>query len=347
MSEANTTGAPTNSPTAGKTNQGTEAASAKTVSKDQSQVNLESMSGAELSEYFAAQKAAKAGQVPETKASPRAEAKRDQPDPVKEAAKAATEAVRKFKVKVEGQEMEVEESELIRGYSHQRAANKILQEGTTARKQAEEFISMMRDPAKFYDTAKKLGHDPRKLAEEYLAKQLETELMDPRDRELAETKMKLKQMEELDKQQKEAMEAKRNEVLKQKYAQDYSNQFVEALQQTGLPPTKPMVAEMAKYVSRAAKIGFKLTAVEAAQLVQDDIQIAHRRLIGDADGDVLMKLLGEDIANKVRKYDTQRLKNPEQGLKTPTEQGDVRAPRPRGDKRMTPKEWREYNRRGR
>lgn len=307
------------------------------------QADLEKMSGAELSAYFEAQKGRGAGQAP-AKVTARSQDKKA-PDSIKEAAKAATDAVRKYKVKIDNQEMEVDESELIRGYSHQRAANKILQQGAAARKQAEEFISMMRDPEKFYETAKKIGHDPRILAENYLAKQLEDELLDPRERELKETKSKLKQMEEMDRAQKEDMEKRRNDVLKEKYAKDYSDQFVAALQDTGLPPTKPMVAEMAKYVSRAAKIGFKMSPAEAAQLVREDIQVAHQRLIGDSDGDTLIRLLGDEVANKVRRYDTQRLKNPEQGLRTPADQQDQRArPRPSNGKRMSPKEWREYNR---
>lgn len=335
---------------AGKVAQATDAASKQAGFTAEPQAmdgpDLQKMSGSQLREYFEAQKAAEAKSThsTHTKATSKADAAKG-PDLLKEAAKAATEAVRKYKVKVDGQEHEVDETELLRGYSHQKAANKILQEGTAARKQAEEFVAMMRDPHKFYETAQKLGHDPRKLAEEYLAKQLEVELMDPRDRELAEAKNKLKHMEDLDRAEKEKIEAHRNEVLKQKYAKDYSDQFVAALQDTGLPPTKHMVSDMAKYVSRAAKIGFKMTPAEAAQLVREDVQMAHQRLIGDADGDTLMKLLGDEVANKIRKYDTQRLKNPEQNLRTPTEQGEARTMRPKADgKRMSPKEWRNYNR---
>lgn len=309
--------------------------------------DLTKMSGSELREYFEAQKAAgKEVKIPtkDARYQDKGEKKAPGQDLLKEAAKEATEAVRKYKVKVDGEELEVDESELLRGYSHQKAANKILQQGVQARKQAEEFIAMMKDPAKFYETAAKLGHDPRHLAEEYLARQLEDELMDPRDKELKDAKQKLKQIEELERAQKEALEAKRNEVLKQKYAQDYSNQFVEALQSSGLPPTKPMVAEMAKYVSRAAKIGFKMTAQEAAQLVYEDVQTAHQKLIGDSDGETLMKLLGEQTANKIRKFDTQRLGNPEKNLRTPTDQPEARKRTSTG-KRMSAKEWREFNRR--
>lgn len=260
---------------------------------------------------------------------------------------AAKEAMRKFKVKVDGVESEVDELELVRGYSHQKAANKKLQEGLTLRKQAEEFLSMMRDPDKYQEVTKKLGHDPRQLAEKYLAQQLADEIMDPRDKELRDTKAKLKQIEEMDRQQKEAVENKRNEALKAKYAQDYSEQFIDALKTSGLPSTKPMIAEMAKYVHRASKIGFKMTPQEASQLVREDLQIAHANLVGGADGEMLLKLLGDEVANKIRKYDTDKLRSPEQHLRTPQNQSVDTNDRGRtsSGKRMTPKEWADFKRR--
>lgn len=300
------------------------------------------MTGEEAKAWVEAQKAAKEGK---TKAPPAAAAPKA--DPVtSNTIKEAIEQAKKYKVKVDGQELEVEEAELLRGYSHQRAASKALQEGKAAKQQAEDFVKMMRDPEKFFEVAAKLGHDPRLLAEKYVAAQLEEEFMDPRDKELRDAKKKLKTIEEMEAQQKAAVEAQRNEALKQKYAEDYTKQFTEALQESGLPATKPMVAEMAKYIARAAGIGFQMTAKEASQLVKEDVLNAHKRLIGDTDGEVLIKLLGEDVANKVRKWDTSRLKSPEQNLKTPTEQqpGRERTKRTEG-KRMSAAEWREYNRR--
>ena len=74
----------------------------------------------------------------------------------------AKEAAKKWKVKVDGSELEVDEQELLRGYSHQRAANKLLQEGRAAKKQAEEFLALMKDPEQVYEVVKRLGHDPRR-----------------------------------------------------------------------------------------------------------------------------------------------------------------------------------------
>lgn len=258
---------------------------------------------------------------------------------------AAIEAMKKYKVKVDGQELEVDEGELLRGYSHQKAANKILQEGKKARKQAEEFIAMMKDEGKLFEVIQKLGHDPRKLTEQYLAKQLEEEMLDPREKEFRRAQEELKRYKAQEEQMKAEQQRRLDESLKAKYAKDYSDQFVDALKTSGLPATKPMVAEMAKYVQRAAKIGFKMTPSEAAQLVKEDVQKAVASLTGEADGDTLIKLLGEQVANKVRKWDTSRVKTPDQVLKTPEQSRNSPTRKRESEyKPMSHKEWRNLNR---
>lgn len=263
-------------------------------------------------------------------------------DPPKE--KAAPLPPRKYKVKVDGQEEEVDEHELLRGYSHQKAANKVMQESKKAQQQAHQFIEMLKDEGKFFEAAKLLGLDPRALSEKYLVSQLEEEMLDPREKELKQAKQKLKEFEEMEKKQKEDVEKQRHEQLKNAYAEDYNKQFIEALQKETLPPTKGMVGEMAKYISRAAQIGFKMTANEAAQLVKQDLLAAHQRLIGDSDGETLIKLLGENVSNKIRAYDTSKIKNPEQFLKTPEEQGERRKSSTRSNGRMSSKEWARFRR---
>jgi hypothetical protein len=257
---------------------------------------------------------------------------------------AAAEAKRRLKI----DDQEIDEDEVIKVYKdrkgHQRVANKELQEGRAAKKQAEEFISMMKDKQKLFDVLKKMGHDPRQLSEEYLASILEEEMMDPREKELKQYKTKLQQYQELEKQQKEFEAKKRDDALKAKFSDDYSKQFIEALKTSKLPPTKPMVAKMAEYIQRAAEMKFEMTASEAAQLVKEDIETAHRNLYGEADAETLVKLIGEQGLQKVRGYDTARLKDPAANLKTPEKQGEVNRSRYTQPQRMSRKEWRDYNR---
>ena len=257
---------------------------------------------------------------------------------------AAREAIRKHKLKVDGEEIEVDEDELKRGYSHQRAANRILQEGKAARKQAEEFISMMKDKGQLKQALQKLGYDPRALAEEMLIAELEEEKLDPRDRELRDTKTKLKTLEDLDKRQKEAVEAKRDAELKTKFAADYTKQFTDALGESKLPANKQTVAKMAGYIHQSAKLGFKMTAIEAAQLVKEDIQAAHQALLGNSDADMLISLLGEDGIKKIQQHSIDKLRSPDKYLSTPQGQGEVKRINREPKQRMTARDWREFNR---
>lgn len=262
---------------------------------------------------------------------------------------AAREAIRKLKVQYQdGKEEEVDEDEVLKVYrdrkGHQSAANKLLQEGKAAKKQAETFVQMMKDKGQLFQAIQKLGHDPRQLAEEYLASQLQDEMMDPREREFKEAKLKIKKYEEIEKQQKEQEQKKRDDALKAKFSEDYSNQFVDALKASNIPANKATIAEMAKYIHRAASMNFEMTAAEAAKLVKEDIENAHRNIYGDADAETLVKLLGDQGLQKIRTYDTSRLKDPMANLKTPTEQTELKERVRSTGKRMSAREWRQFNR---
>lgn len=257
---------------------------------------------------------------------------------------AAIEAKRKLKI----DDQEIDEDEVIKTYrerkGHQQAANKALQEGKALRRQAEEFVALLRDPDKVFDVLTKLGHDPRTLSEKKIVAVLEEEMLTPEQRQQRERDRELAQFKAADKARLEEAKNSQHQKLKEQFAQDYTKQFTEALAASNLPATGDTVARMANYIARAAEINFKMTASEAAQLVREDIRNAQLRLIGDTDGEMLIQLLGEDVANKIRKWDTGRLKSPEQPRVLPENQGvprDKRAPH----KRMTSKEWREFNRR--
>lgn len=306
-------------------------------------VDFSKMTGIEAKAYVEAQKAKKQqAQSPATDARKAAEErfgarKEEESLEQKQAEEKRQEEIRKYRVKVLGEEREVDENELKRGYSHQQAANKVYQEGQKLKKQAEEFLNMLKDPEKFYEVAQKLGHDPRNLSERYLVKKLEEEMLDPKERELRDYKAKW-----------EAVERERQEILTNKYKADFEKQFISALEKMpDVVADKETVGRMAGYIKRAADIGFKMTPEEAAILVKQDEEKKIRPRVSALDGDALIKFLGEDVVNKIRKYDTSRLKDPERMLKV-SDHADSPIKRERNQqkvKRMTPAEWREFNRR--
>ena len=242
---------------------------------------------------------------------------------------AAQEVMRKHRVRVEGQEIEVDEEELKRGYGHQRAANKILQEGKTFKKQAESFISMLKDPDKLEEVLQKLGHDPRKLFESRLADKIRVEVMTKeereqydRDLELKSTKAKLREYEDMKAKEEQAVKDRHHNEMKEKFKAEYNTTFVEAIKTTAVPPTKETVAKMAAYISRSVKIGVELTPLEAAKMVEDDFRQLYTRVASQADGETLLKMFGDDFAQKILTARGARVKSP--NLPTPQEQGQRR-----------------------
>lgn len=247
--------------------------------------------------------------------------------------------IKKYKVKIDGEELEVDEAELLAGYQTRKAADKKFQEAAITRKQAEEFISLLKtDPVKVLSHPG-LGVDFRQLAEQYLVQQLEEEMLDPRDRELKKYKAMVEEQETLKKQELERQQAEQAEQLRQRYTEDYTNQIVTALQTSGLPKTERTVKAMAQYMHLGLQHGVDLKAAEVVELVKQDYINAQKELFAALDGDTLLSILGEDVANKIRKSDVKRLKSPEKVLQRPTTQPPAtHSPKTKG---ITKDEWRE------
>jgi hypothetical protein len=238
--------------------------------------------------------------------------------------------VKKYKVKVNGEEMEVTEEELIKGYQIRKAADEKFREASMLRKQAEEFISLLKkDPIKVL-THPSLGVDFKKLAEEYLYQQLEEELMDPKDRELKKYKAMIEEMERQKQEQERAQQETMIEQLKAEYSQNYVKDITEALQSSGLPKNEFTVKRIAYYMYEGLRRGYNLSAKQVAPLVKEDYIKEQRALYSSLDGDLLVQLLGDDLVNKIRKYDVDKLK----AKKTPTTPKD----QPTGRSDSKPKE---------
>lgn len=227
----------------------------------------------------------------------------------------AEKPVEKYKLNADGEELEVDINELKRGYAHQKAANKVYQEGQMAVKQAQALVDAMRDPEKFFEIAKRLGHDPRKITESYLARQLEDDMLTPEQREYRELKAwKAAKEAEEEEAKREREEAELSE-LEAKYIEEYNNQFVAALKESRLPATRTSVAAMARYIQAAANKNYAMTPAEAAKLVQQDLRQIAKSTFSEADAEALAEILGEEVVNKLRQASVKKIKDPTQFLK--------------------------------
>lgn len=243
-----------------------------------------------------------------------------------------------YTVKVNGEELQVTEEELLQGYQTRKAADDKFREAAMTRKQAEEFINLLKTDPKKVLTNPSLGLDFRQLAEEFLVEQLEEEAMDPKDRELRDAKRKLEEYEAEKKRKAQEQEAAQAAELREKYTAEYQESIIDSLQSSGLPKTEHTVKRMAYYLHQGLQRGYNLKAADVVDLVKNDYIQEQKTLFSGLDGDELVNFLGDEVANKLRNHKVSQItqKNPP---KTPDTQPQGGNGRQKKSKKISKDDW--------
>lgn len=217
--------------------------------------------------------------------------------------------IRKFKVKIDGQELEVDEEELLRGYQTTKSAQQKFNEASLLRKQSEEFIRLAKsDPRKLL-THPGIGIDLQEFANSILAEQYEEQLLSPEEKELRNLR---NQLAEFENQKKEAEARAQQEELDKytaMYEQEYTEKIIGALETSGLPKTEYTVKKIAEKMLIAAERGLDVEPADVIQFVKADYMNDIKTLFGAANEDIIMQLLGDDITKKVLKGSMKKIKS--------------------------------------
>lgn len=219
---------------------------------------------------------------------------------------------RKYKYKVDGQEVEEEltDDDIKKHLSMSKAAYKRMGEAAKEKQQAQQLVKMLREnPEAVLNNEQIMGSRKfREIAETYLAKQLEDQMLSPEEKYKREMEQKLRQYEENERTQKEQVEAKQLEQLQNHYAQEYEKTILTGLQSQGLPKTARTVKRMAELMSKNLQHGFDLEPSQLAEIVRQDYLKEIQELFGSTDSDALLSLLGDGVSNKIRQADLKKLK---------------------------------------
>lgn len=224
------------------------------------------------------------------------------------------EARRKYKLKVNGKEMEREltDSEIQRRLQLSYAADEKFQEAAMTKKQLETFVETLRRDPMSVLTHPELGINFRELAEQYLTGEVKKELMSPEERELEELReYKRKQDEDRTKSEQEKQTKAQEEQLKQykeRAAKFYDTKITEVLSQSDLPKTPYTVKRVAEVLYSALQKGYDLDIPTAVDIVREGYQTDISQLYGSLDGEKLVKMLGEDISKKLSKHHLAQIK---------------------------------------
>lgn len=232
-------------------------------------------------------------------------------EPERSAEAAKTEAERKiWKLKVDGQELDfdaTDEEAVKRAVQKTHAADKRMHEAAMTRKQAEKFIDLLKTNPRAVLEHPGLGLDLKQLAEQVIWENLQQQAKTPEEREREAERAELEEYrKEKARREAETKEADR-EQLKEKYRQDWSKKFSEALDSARLPKTDWTVQRMAAYMRQALAKGHRhIQPADVVEFVREDWRSAQREMFASLDGDDLIKTLGEDVAEKIRKAELRK-----------------------------------------
>lgn len=263
-------------------------------------------------------------------------------DPIKSAADAA---VRRYKLQIEGQEVEVDEKELIARAQKSSGAEKKFEEAAKVRRMMETLIAKLKDPDRWHEVLKHpmIGHDPIKLAEELVWRQLQEEKLTPEQKTVREAQEILKRDEQRKKMEEQTKAQQRMAELQKEAEGKLTTSIKEALETSGLPKSAWTVRMMAYFMHKGWKqYNVRLNPSEVVPMVKKQYQAMIGDFLGSYDGDIF-EVLGEPVVEKIRTGLPNRLRNPE----VPVSMGDQPPPSGRIQRKpdISMQEWRERNER--
>ena len=238
---------------------------------------------------------------------------------------------RMYKVMVDGQEMEVDEKELTRGYAHNKAASKRMEEAAMSRKEAEQVLRMFKENPK--QAFQMLGTDARKFAEDLINDELREAMLSPEQRELKQYKSQVAQFESERRTAQEQYEREQMENEINRQAESIQTEIIGTLETAGLPKTERTVGRMVYYMQSALQAGYNVTPKDIIDQVKQDYIQDFKSMLGGLSESQIELFLGTDLVRKVAKSTVKAEKKAmpvpksvNQGIKTP-EKKKIMSPR--------------------
>jgi hypothetical protein len=218
-----------------------------------------------------------------------------------------------YDVKVNGKVVKMTRQELIDNASMVHAANS----------RFEEAARLKKDNERFRDTAKKdmmaalqdpsLGLTKEQIRDEfekwYTREFIEPEKLSPDQRRARELEAKLKKYEQQEQEKLKAQQDQEQLELTNKQREYLQGQIIDALERSGLPKTKLIASRMAFYMRENMMRGWEAPIDVIVKQVKQERQSLMSGEVGGLEGQDLVSYLGDDVVNKIRKWDLQRLRD--------------------------------------
>ena len=224
-----------------------------------------------------------------------------------------------YKLNVYGKEIEVDKEQLIALAQKGTAADKNFNDTEKQRQELLGVINDLKDPTKLFPLLNKMGHDTRKITEDYLYEEYQKEKMTDEQKQALDYKTRA---EAAERREADGLKEKQSQELlarQEEIREEYDQEFSKALEEVTIPKTKESVAKMAYYMEAGLAEGTQITAKEAATLVQQDMNGYYKELVDKSTPEQLISMFGEGLGKKLSNFDLSKIKSPQDGNKVDVE----------------------------
>jgi len=214
-----------------------------------------------------------------------------------------------WEVQIDGKPVKKSRKEILEAYQLRELSDKKRSEADkTLQEYNKLFQTFKQDPVKFM---KATGVDFEGLATQYLAKKAEDAMADPKDLELRKAKQEAELYKKYVEEQKAAQESAKKAAEVAAVRESIHKDIIQAIEESkdlGLPVDEELVIAIAQKMMLQDMKQKPLNAKEALPKAYASTQKWLQGMASKMEGEHLVKWLGNDVANKIRKYDLAQLK---------------------------------------
>lgn len=236
-------------------------------------------------------------------------------------------ARRKYKLKIDGaeKEMEFSDDEISVRLQKAMAAEKRMQEAAETRKAFQKFVDdFKKDP---FLAAKSLDDkmDLDALAEERIVRRYQEEQLkkeNPNEYEKVQLQRQLEEYKSKEASFKAEQEQKAQDEYYAKVGQEMERDFMAALDKSGLPKDRRYLKMMAEVADLNLSHGIELTPAQMASEVRAQISGQHQYVTQGLKGQALIEHLGKDVVEEVLKHSIEQHKTKSSVVTKPSAKGE-------------------------
>lgn len=232
----------------------------------------------------------------------------------------AKKTLKSLKIKFNGREYEEElpfeipDDEDAREYMTRqlqmsRLAQHKSQEEAALRKEVNSFIEQLRKNPRKILSDPNLGVDVKQLAAQIIEEEIENSQKSPEQLEKERIENELRELKEQYEREKEEARTKEFERLQEIEFERYDNLMTKALETSDLPKSPYVVKKMADYMLMALDAGVDVSPNDVLPLVREEIQEDLKQMFAVMPDEVVEKVVGKDVFNRIRKKNLAKAKS--------------------------------------